>query len=243
MVSPKKQRELWVGHCVATAINSSQGTDYQAVKGADPPDVDLVSATNAFPQIFVEVVSLPSLDMTARVDNQNICKFRDELAGQLVGLPYDITVHLQEKSKRHGIPKGAVDSLAGIIQQTLAEANSTKTVPTINIEFTKRYSEFPDIADYVLDVHCRRISGRDSILIIVPLATWAPDDDSWIRDAIEKKHTYSPQATTDWIFAIDGSWVVDQQQIDGFKSNLVQHGLSFREIWIVTDFHGTVRLK
>lgn len=240
MQSAKEEREVWIGKCVAEAMNCAEGTDYRAILGPNPPDVLLVSETGTASQLGLEVVTLPTVDVAAREDNTNIVRLREELQERLSRNSYQVWVHLLDKAKRQRVPPKIVNRLVLIAQEAMANADSANPV---DVDFTKAYAQYPDVAEYVSDITVAAFRGRKSVLVNIPLASWSPEDASWLQDAIAKKASYEPAVRSKWILAIDGSWLVDHGQIKAFKSSVDVTKILFRQIWLVTSFNGTSRLK
>lgn len=236
----KRERELWVASRVAGAINSNDSTDYCAEPGPDPPDAILVSAAGRFPEIELEVVSLPVKDFTARDDNQNILKLEEQLHRELEQDAFQVSVHLLDKGKRYGVPTDVVEKLVRFIREAMAQTSTTNPA---TVDFEKMYEHHPDIAEYVSEVSVFRFPHRQSVLVQVPLATFAPRDASWLLAAVAKKDLHGRAANSRLVVAIDGSWLVDAEQIQAFRDLPEISALPFSQLWLVTGFHGVVRLK
>ncbi len=236
----KRERELWVAGRVADAINSNESADYHAELGSDPPDALLVSATGVFPEFQLEVVSLPIEDFTAREDNQNVLNFKEQLHRELEQDAFQVSVHLLERGKRHGVPTGVVKKLVPIIRETMTQ--TTGINPTF-VDFEQMYDEYPDIAEYVSEISLIRFRHRQSVSVEVPLATFGPRDASWLVAAAAKKDLLGKATHSRLIVAIDGSWLVDAEQIQAFKSLPQVSNLPFSQLWLVTTFHGVIRMK
>lgn len=236
----KRERELWVANRVADAINSVESTDYRAESGPNPPDAMLVSVTGRFPQIELEIVSLPIEDFTARDDNQNVLKLKDQLHRELTQHAFEVSVHLLDRGKRYGVPTDVVKRLVALIKQVMMRTSITNPA---TVDFGQMYQQYPDIAEYVSEVSVVSFRDPSSIFISVPLATYSPRDASWLLKAAAKKDLLARAANSRVAVAIDGSWLVDAQQISAFQTSSQISALPFAQLWLVTSFHGTVRLK
>jgi len=150
----------------------------------------------------------------------------------------DVDVNIKDEVYKHGIGRGAVRELAELIA---AEPNKERWRVT-GIELW-RYSK--ELSRKIYSVRVRYHPRLRDVTVCAGLGGWIPADGVWIVEAISTKlKKYGgPKAVKDWILVIEASLFVDAEQIESFRSAHREDTLPFREIWLVSPFHGVVPLK
>jgi len=237
----KDEKEIAACKKVAEAINKAEGTDFTPLKAQSrAPDVVLRSTSGRYADRLLEVVTIPR-DVTMREDNSNILRLEDELRMSLLEAGVkgcDVDLNIRDEVYKQGIGRRAIRELAELI----AAEPKRESWRVTGVELRPHSKELSRKL-YSVRVHYHP-KLRD-VSVCAGLGGWIPADGVWIEEAISMKlKKYGgPKAVQDWILVIGASLFVDAEQIESFRSTHRQDTLPFREIWLVSPFHGVVPLK
>jgi len=238
----KKEWELEQGHLVATEMNKLDESDYEVhPSDREPADLILHSKSEGRPDLPVQVVSIP-VDFRHRDDKDTVEKIREYLIEKLVaaGVKHCIVgVILSGEAEMHGINSATMGALA----ELLLEATSTGKNQTL--DYGEIYQRSPEIAEQVHTVLISHHECVPSVEIDMPAGSALPPDGRWISEGILKKAAKygGEKAVKDLVLLIGVKGFVDDEQIHAFQAANPAESLPFAQVWIVTPFHGVVRLK
>lgn len=232
MGQPDKTRELFVCELVADEMNSQEETDYRALACDDRfPDVLLISSSGKFPTREAEVVSTPQ-DFTIRSDNKNTQKFERHLLAALEVLGVsgcDVLVNWHNDAIRFGMDKELIAALAKII----AAFAPSEGYRSVRGEEIYRYS--PEVSRRVNYFRTYR-APSSRLDVHSSCGFWAPNDGSWIEEAVTKKATTYRDMTlcSKLLLVIDGLHHLDSEQMTAYRIGTPEDKIPFGELWAVT---------
>jgi hypothetical protein len=238
----KKGWELEQGRLVATEMNKVEGSDYEAhPSDQEPADLILRSKSKARPELPVQVVSIP-VDFRHRDDKHTVEKVRAALFEKLVaaGVKHCVVgMILSGDAEMHGIKQATMDGLGELVLQ-LASTGRNQTLGYGDI-----YERSPEIAEQVHTVLISHHECVPGVEIDMPAGSALPPDGRWISEGILKKAVKygGEKAVRDLVLLIGVKGFVDDAQIQAFQAGHPAETLPFAQVWIVTPFHGVVRLK
>lgn len=225
----KRAREIDATRELAYAVNATRNTDYEAfpVQG-DPPDAMLVSATNSFPKLTVEITSLPGSE--CRTDNSNLTRLHsfasDHIKSQYP-TGYLISMQVSPKFLKCGLTKGQTTS---VIDDLLKASSQT---PTHAGRQDLQLGLCQEIADKFTLITVLNSGLESPSEISVSFEDEHPPDGKWLLDAVQNKlNQYGGMANSD-ILLLDANSYVDERQIEDFKSRLAQDRIPWNQIWLV----------
>jgi hypothetical protein len=238
----KKNWELGQGHLVAMEINKVEGSDYEAhPSDQEPADLILRSKSKARPDLPVQVVSIP-VDFRHRDDKHTVEKVRAALFGKLVaaGVKHCLVgIILSGDAEMHGIKAATMDALGELILHAASAGRNQA------LDYGDIYERSPEIAEQVHTVLISYHECVPSVEIDVPAGSALPPDGRWISEGILKKAAKygGERAVRDLALLIGVKGFVDDEQIQAFQAAHPAETLPFAQVWIVTPFHGVIRLK
>jgi hypothetical protein len=238
----KKDWELEQGRLVAMEMNKVEGSDYEAhPSDQEPADVILRSESKARPDLPVQVVSIP-VDFRHRDDKHTVEKVRAALYEKLVvgGVKHCVVgIILSGDAEMHGIKPATVDALGELVLEA-ARAGNNRT-----LDYGEICERFPEIAEQVHTVLISHHECVPGVEIDMPAGSALPPDGRWISEGILKKAAKygGEKAVRDLVLLIGVKGFVDDEQIHAFQATHPANTLPFAQVWIVTPFHGVVRLK
>jgi hypothetical protein len=241
----KKKWETAQCQAVANQINMERGADYEArCSGIEFPDGILKSASGRYPDLPVEVVSVP-IDPMERDEKDSDRKIMQTLTQSLSSKGvehYRVDLGLTAEARAHGANKAVVEQLADL----LVEVTSNEVISTNRRVTFREICKFSaQLAKYFNDVflfHQRSIRG---VQVDLAEGRRLPSDGRWIEEGIRRKEEkYGRQNIENVMLVIDFAAFVDQEQISSFRAANPAASLPFSELWIVTYYdHGVFRLK
>lgn len=228
---------------VAEEINKLRGTDYEPVNykdvypGEDFPDVLLRSTSGSYPELNVEVTSIPG-DFLERDDKDSDRKIMQTLTESLSckGVEhYHINVGLSREARAHGVRTALLTRLAELLFQAVCNGSGATNM-RVSFGEIVRYS--PELAEYVTDALLSRHQSIPGVTVDLGEAQILASDGRWIEEGIRKKleRYHDPRMVENVMLVLGVAAFVDIEQIIAFRAANPEESLPFSEIWIVTYY-------